>query len=192
MSDQGDRSESDADVANFVQLFTTNERRIRAFLFTLLCDRDSVDEVMQNVSTVLWKKFDELEDPSGFLKWAYVIARFEVLTYRRKLARDRFVLDEDLISTLAEEYTADKHSLDAEDRIRYLSDCMSRLNEPDRHLLLSAYAGGIPINRVAEKHSLPVNRLYKLLGRLRRKLKQCVETKLTPSETASIAKPIKK
>ncbi|EMI21111.1 RNA polymerase, sigma-24 subunit, ECF subfamily, partial [Rhodopirellula maiorica SM1] len=129
MSDKGDRSEGDVDVANFVQLFTTNERRLRAFLFTLLCDRDSVDEVMQNVSTVLWKKFHELDDPSGFLKWAYVIARFEVLAYRRKLARDRFVLDEDLIFTLAEEYASDKHSLDAEERIRYLSDCMSRLQE---------------------------------------------------------------
>ncbi|GAA5510475.1 sigma-70 family RNA polymerase sigma factor [Novipirellula caenicola] len=181
MSNQGERSESEADVANFVQLFTTHERRIRAFLFTLLCDRDSVDEVMQNVSTVLWKKFDELDDPSGFLKWAYVIARFEVLTYRRKLARDRLVLDEGLITTLAEEYVSDDHALDVEDRIRYLSDCMSHLQEPDRNLLVSAYACGTPINRVAEKHSLSVNRLYKLLGRLRRALKQCVETKLKPS-----------
>ncbi|MBB3208976.1 RNA polymerase sigma-70 factor (ECF subfamily) [Rhodopirellula rubra] len=181
MNERGDRSGNDAEVANFVQLFTTNERRIRAFLFTLLGDRDSVDEVMQNVSTVLWKKFNELEDPTGFLKWAYVIARFEVLAYRRRLARDRFVLDEDLITTLAEEYTGDNESLDIEERIRYLSDCLTRLEGNDRHLLIAAYASGTPINRVAEKHSLPVNRLYKLLGRLRRRLKECVEMKLMPN-----------
>ncbi|MCM2369754.1 sigma-70 family RNA polymerase sigma factor [Aporhodopirellula aestuarii] len=181
MNEQADRSGSDAEVASFVQLYTTNERRIRAFLFTLLGDRDSVDEVMQNVSTVLWKKYHELDDQSGFLKWAYVIARFEVLAYRRRQARDRIVLDEDLIATLAEEYTADEQALDIEERIRYLSDCLTRLEGNDRQLLLAAYASGTPINRVAEKHSVPVNRLYKLLGRLRRKLKECVETKLMPS-----------
>ncbi|WP_144060188.1 sigma-70 family RNA polymerase sigma factor [Rhodopirellula sallentina] len=181
MNEQADRSGSDAEVATFVNLYTTNSRRIRAFLFTLLGDRDSVDEVMQNVSTVLWKKFDELEDPSGFLKWAYVIARFEVLAYRRRLARDRFVLDEDLITTLAEEYAGDNQSLDIEERIRYLSDCLTRLDGKERHLLIAAYASGTPIKQVAEKNSLPVNRLYKLLGRLRRRLKECVELKLLPS-----------
>ena len=37
------------------------------------------------------------------MKWACVIARFESLAYRRKMARDRLVFREDVLELMADE-----------------------------------------------------------------------------------------
>ena len=58
---------------------------------------------MQEVSVVGWRKFDELDHPDNFRAWACGIARYEVLMYRRKVARDRFVLSDELDQLVAEE-----------------------------------------------------------------------------------------
>ena len=85
----------------FVQLLAKHEPEIRAFIRASLPSSHDVAEVMQNVSLVAWNKFSELENTdSGFAKWVCVIARFEIMKFRRGLARDRFVLDEDVVRLL--------------------------------------------------------------------------------------------
>jgi len=79
------------DATLFIRLFMSHERQLRFFLYQLLPTRDDVDEVMQNTSLVLWRKFGELDDENNFINWAYVVARYEVLMYRRKKARDRLI-----------------------------------------------------------------------------------------------------
>jgi len=87
----------------FVRLLVRNDRAIRAWLRSLLPTLDDVDEVMQEVSVVAWRKFDQLDDPENFRRWACVIARYEVLMYRRKKARDRIVLGQEVEKLIADE-----------------------------------------------------------------------------------------
>lgn len=131
---------------------------------------------MQETYAVLWRKFDDLQDESGFLKWAYVTARYEVLRYRRRCARSRLVFDEDLIQTLAmEAMEADSRS-DADRRRSQLARCLQKLTEPERQLLLTAYGQQTRINELAETLNRSANSLYKSLGRLRRRLKHCIDS----------------
>lgn len=60
---------------------------------------------MQEISLALWKKFSQFNPDTEFLKWAYVVARYELLMFRRRKARDRHIFHEDLLELLAEEYT---------------------------------------------------------------------------------------
>ena len=83
-----------SDYERFVTTFTRNEPAIRAFLRSLLPSWEDAVEVMQNTSLVLWRKFDTFDPNTDFLKWAFVVARFEALKYRRSMARDRHVFDE--------------------------------------------------------------------------------------------------
>ncbi len=80
-----------------------HEAELRAFVRACLPWAAEVDEVMQEVSLVAWRKFAALEDKAQFARWACVIARYEVLKHRRAHARDRLVLDEDIIEQLAAE-----------------------------------------------------------------------------------------
>ena len=59
----------------FVRLLVRHDRAIRAWLRVLLPTLNDVDEVMQEVSVVAWRKFDQLDDPENFQRWVCVIAR---------------------------------------------------------------------------------------------------------------------
>ena len=62
------------------------------------------------------EKFEQLDNPENFRKWAFGVARFEVLSYRRDKARDRHVFSEELLLQLAGE--AEKISEQTIDEIR--------------------------------------------------------------------------
>jgi DNA-directed RNA polymerase specialized sigma24 family protein len=76
----------------FVRLYTQHETNLRSFSRSLLPSWDDVDEVMQQTAIVLWRKFDQFDLNTEFMKWACVVARFEILAYRRNMARDKLVL----------------------------------------------------------------------------------------------------
>ena len=175
MSEENDEKPA-VDAEEFVRLLTTNERRVRAFIYGLVPDPAAVDEIMQEVSVVLWKKFDQYEKGTEFIRWAYVVARYEVLMYRRKKARDRHVFDENLLEILADEYVEEEAELSRERRA--LDSCMADLGELERKLLLTAYAQGQKINQLAEERGTTPMSLYKKLNRLRKKLLGCIETRV--------------
>lgn len=157
----------------FVRLLMRHDRAIRAFLRSLLPTATDVDEVMQEVSVVAWRKFGELDDPENFRRWACVIARYEVLMHRRKKARDRFALGEDIEQLIAleglEELSLREQQLDA------LEGCLEKLPAERKQLVLRVYAAEHPMRTIAQQIGKTPDALYKLLSRVRRDLLQCVE-----------------
>ena len=87
----------------FIMLLLRHEAGIRGFIRALVHRSEDVDEVMQAVSLVAWRKFDSLTDREGFGRWACVIARCEVLKFQRTRARDRLVPDDSLVERILEE-----------------------------------------------------------------------------------------
>ena len=66
----------------FLRLFTRCEPELRAFGRSCLPRPQDVDEVMQEVSLVAWRKSGDLDDRGRFAPWACLIARYEILKYR--------------------------------------------------------------------------------------------------------------
>lgn len=66
----------------FLRLFTRCEPELRAFVRSCLPRPQDVDEVMQEVSLVAWRKFGDLDDRGRFAPWACLIARYEILKLR--------------------------------------------------------------------------------------------------------------
>jgi RNA polymerase sigma-70 factor (ECF subfamily) len=152
--------------ADFLRLFVRHEEALRAFARVLLPTWQSVDEVMQEASVVMWRKLGQLESADGFLPWAKVIVRFEALRLRREHARDRHVFGDEVLKLLWERERA------------ALRACLAELAPHHRELVLAPYAGEGRVTRLAGETGRSVNSLYKLLGRLREKLLLCVETRL--------------
>jgi len=164
---------------NFNRLFYQYERNIRAFVASILPNWEGVDEVMQESSIVLWKKFDQFDDhgdSSSFLGWAFTIARYEVLKFRRKKATDRHVFSEDIFDLLMDE--AEEVAEVQKDREKALQGCLVKLNDSQRELLKAAYEDGISIKEAAVKVGRSQTGLYKALARIRKNLHECVQTKL--------------
>lgn len=167
----------------FLRLFTRHEPELRAFVRSCLPRPVDVDEVMQEVSLVAWRKFGDLADRSRFAPWACLIARYEILKYRRAHARDRLVLDESVIEALADE-AADELPLHAR-RMAALDACFEKLPAARRDLILAAYSPGSSQKNLAAQMGRTEGSLYQLLARIRQELSSCVELTLAKEAGAS-------
>ncbi|MEM0969318.1 MAG: sigma-70 family RNA polymerase sigma factor [Verrucomicrobiota bacterium] len=168
----------------FLRLFTQHEANVRAFVSSLLPTWEGVDEVMQETSLVLWRKFDQF-DPhrpgSKFIDWAFMVARYEVLRYRRKWATDRLVFSDDVHELLASEAAELAAEHQPEQRLQALRGCVARLEPAQQELVRTAYADGISIKDAASLVGRTPTGLYKALARIRRNLRRCIELSLSAS-----------
>ncbi|MEM9369281.1 MAG: sigma-70 family RNA polymerase sigma factor [Planctomycetota bacterium] len=162
----------------FVQLFAAHERDLAAFIRSMGLDWVAVDDVMQTVSLVMWRKWREFEPESSFLQWARVIARFEVLKYRRSRARDRHVFREDVMDLLASAATELSASSPENEYRDALHQCLQSLPERSGRLIRAAYTDDRSIKDVAEEVGQSAAALYKALNRIREKLRQCIQNRL--------------
>ena len=76
--DEADRKQHD----QFLRLFMEHEEALRLFVRSLLFSQDESREVMQEVASVLWRKFDDSLESASFRRWAFGVARMEVLSFR--------------------------------------------------------------------------------------------------------------
>ena len=172
VSDSGKEQQYD----RFVSLLARNEPSVRAFVRSLLPSAQDTHDVMQEIGLACWHKFDQFSHDGtqeDFVRWCCVIARFEVLRHRRNHARDRLVLSEDIIRLLANDSEARIERAQAE-RVA-LEDCLQKLNEPERRLLLSVHTRGDSVARIAGELKQNTRWLYTKLNALRDLVSECVQ-----------------
>src|SRR5215204_4341655 len=88
--------------ALFLRLFLQNQRRIYAYILTLLPNRADADDVLQEASLVLWDKFDDRCPPDDFTAWACRIAYYKVLDFCKKHQRNRVLFSQEMVERVAE------------------------------------------------------------------------------------------
>lgn len=157
----------------FVELFARHEGDLRAFVRSLLPTWHDADEVVQQVALVAWRKFDQFDTSTSFIKWSCVIARFEALAYRRKMARDKLVFREDLMAQLAEEAVEETEQRTAENAA--LEGCLQKLPPEQRRFVTLAYTPGTTTKELAERAGVKPGSFYMRLNRIRKALLECVE-----------------
>lgn len=162
----------------FDELFARHEPAFRAFARSLLPDWDAVDEVIQSASLVMWRKLDQIEEPEGFLPWGKVVVRFEAKKYCRTKARDAHVFDSELLDILAH-HQEEREEADFAQEQAALEECLEKVSDSNRWLVLAPYRGHGVLTRMAEASGRTRNSLYKQIRRIRRKLEECAREKLT-------------
>ena len=183
-TDQPDRqpvsSADDRRHEAFVLRFAETNHRIYAFISTLVPHRADADEVFQQTSIVLWRKFGEFDPATDFVAWACRVAQFEVLNFRKVERRRPVTFDNALLATLAEERSVAEPVLSR--RGVALEDCLDELPADDRHLVEQCYADDAKINTVADQIGRSVHTLYKHLARIRGWLRECIEHRLAEED----------
>ncbi|MCH2209011.1 MAG: sigma-70 family RNA polymerase sigma factor [Lentisphaerales bacterium] len=160
----------------FVELYSEHEPQIRSFLRSLLPTNNDVDEVLQEVSVVIWKKFDRFDESTDFMRWVYVIARLEALKYRRKHARNRLVFDDTVYTLMAEE-GKEEHPKRKEE-LSALEKCLSTLPDNQRSLIDTIYKNRTKTVDLAETMKTTVSSLYMKLTRTRKALYKCIKQRV--------------
>jgi len=156
----------------FVQLLAKHESAIRAFIYSLLPNWADAEEVLQETSLVVWRKFDHFTPGTNFLRWACRIAELEVRRFRSKRHHDRLQFGDPTLEQIASIQLEESDLL--ESRRRAMADCVERLNDRDRSLLALRYVDNTPGKKIAIDKGQPVETIYKRLQRIRKRLYDCV------------------
>lgn len=180
-SDPPRQPNEDERYETFVALFAHHEPDLRRFIRSLLPSHRDADEVLQQAAIVIWRKFDQFDPETNFMKWACVVARFEALAYRRKMARDRLVFREDVFDLIAEEGAEEHEQRAAEERA--LESCLEELPAKQRDFVTLAYTRGVKVVDLARRAGATPEAFYMRLNRIRRSLMQCIEGRLHPTRT---------
>ncbi len=162
--------------SEFLRTFTTHELAVRAFVRKLVPSRADADDVMQEVAIVLWEKFDEFREGTNFNAWACGIARFKALAWLRDKARDRLVLDSDVVDLIAEQSLACEHRM--QQQREALEQCLDKMPATDRDLLSHAYDPTAKMHEVAAGSGRSVGGFYQWLYRIRQMLLDCITREL--------------
>ena len=155
----------------FLTLFAANEAAIRACVRRLVPTRHDAADVMQDVALVLWRKFEQLDNPKSFRQWAFGIAKYEVLAWLRDRARSRLVLAEDVLQVVAHESARGDERLSAQRDA--LENCLEKLPTQQRTMILAAYAPDVAIQEVAGQNGRTIAAFYQWLHRMRLRLLDC-------------------
>jgi RNA polymerase sigma-70 factor (ECF subfamily) len=158
----------------FLRLFLQNERRIYAYILTLLPHRADADDVLQDASLVMWDKFDERRPPTDFAAWGCRIAYFKVLDFYKRTGRSRVRFSQAMLERVAETAVEQAGTLQLDERREALSHCLEKLRACDRDLLARRFADGATVQSTAAEVGRSVDAVYKALAVIRHALFDCV------------------
>lgn len=165
-----------------VACLTEAQLPLRLYVQSLLPGDPAAADVAQQTNATAWQKRSDFIVGTNFKAWIFAIARFEVLNYRKRLARDaRLVFGEELENLLAEDLS--NHDDQTEIRQQALKRCLDKLRPADRALLLHRYtttAG--TLEDYADKMGRSVGGLKVTLHRLRNVLLACIEKQMMVKE----------
>jgi RNA polymerase sigma-70 factor (ECF subfamily) len=165
-----------SDREHFVTELSSAQSLLYRYIFSLLPNPGTADDVLQETNLALWRKADEFDRSREFMPWARTIARYQVLASCRDQKRDRIVLDENLVNLLADEIESD--SPPARPRISALEHYLALLTADKRELILRRYSRSTSIEEIANSLNRPVASLSQSLYRIRQTLMKCVEKQL--------------
>jgi RNA polymerase sigma-70 factor (ECF subfamily) len=162
----------------FLRLFLQNERRLYAYILTLLPNRADADDVLQEASLVMWDKFDEHNPPGDFAAWGCRIAYFKVLDFYKKAQRSRVLFSQPMLERVAETAAEQAATLQLDARREALDGCLGKLRPADRELLARRFAEGATTESTAAEVGRSVDAVYKALAKIRQALFDCVSRTL--------------
>lgn len=150
-------------------------------ILSLLPHRADADEVFQETVSVLWSEYQEQGPPANFSAWSNSIARNIARTYiRRERQRGRVFLSESQLSQMTKIHAGSTELLEL--RQEMLGQCLEQLPASDREFLLQCYESDDSIRAYAREKGQAFEGLYSRLKRLRLRLFECVNRRMSGRE----------
>lgn len=163
----------------FVLLVSRHERRVRAFIATLLpFDRASFDDILQATYLVAWQKLDSFsyeaaEPDEEVVRWILTIARFEAFAYLRDTKKHKHSgLSEAVLNRIADLQLSDWDRFEA--RWRAFVNCVEKLDAPQKELLQLRFGAGLNHAEIGARLGKLPNTVSASMSRIRRALEKCI------------------
>lgn len=176
--------DQDKRTLDFLRLFVRHQQEIYAYILTLVPHVHDADDLFQEGMTVMWRKFDQFQPGTNFAAWGVQIMRYQILDYRRNLARSKRVLMEDsLFETLMNHLPTIQDEMAV--RIEALRKCQSLLDDRARRIIKMRYEHNTPVEEIASYLKVSRRHVYHILGQINGVLLRCMRRTLA-EESRSI------
>jgi RNA polymerase sigma-70 factor (ECF subfamily) len=173
-----DLSQDDVDISQhdiFLQFYSADRHRIFRFIYSLVPVEADAEDVFQQTSIILWRKFEDFDQGREFFPWACAVAHHAVLNFRRASKRRRLFFSDELIKLLADARTVSSQ------RGRYrqdlLEECLAQLAPKDQSLINDVYRERSSASAVAKQRGKAVQTIYNRLNIIRNQLLDCINRK---------------
>ena len=167
--------------SSFVAMFVKNQRRIHAYILTVVPDYNDAADLFQQTSMLLWQNAQTFPSDEDFVRWACRIAMNVVRNYRVKKRRDRHWFSDEMIARLANVHAEKSEWLDG--ALLALGKCMEDLEPTERQLLATCYQGDRSIREIREELGRTEASVYQRLHRIRTRLLDCIRRRTRDEES---------
>ena len=169
--------DQDKRTLEFLRLFVRHQQEIYAYILTLVPHVHDADDLFQDGIAIMWKKFDQFQPGTNFAAWGVQVMRYQILDYRRNLARSkRVILEDSLFETLMDHMPTIQDDVAA--RIEALRKCQTLLDGRSKRIIKMRYERSVPVEKIASYLKLSRRHVYHVLGQINRILLRCMRRTL--------------
>lgn len=173
---------------DFAEQMAAHQARLESFIRAVTGNADAARDILQETNVVLLRKSRDYRPGTNFTAWAFRVARFEVMTWRRKAGRSRLLFDDDLLAEVVE--TAERQDDFYLNRVEALRDCLRKLPERQQDMIRRRYLDEWSVADLARETGDNANAISQLLFRARQNLLNCMEKALGKTPPQADREPV--
>jgi RNA polymerase sigma factor (sigma-70 family) len=163
----------------FEILVRENTSMLTAYLGSLLVDKNSVDDLFQEVMIEAWRRHDDCDLSKPFGPWLRGIASRVVMAEHRRGNKVPQLLSDEVRLAISEQFeNIDSKAGDTwEQRAAAVRECIDALSVDGKKIVLQRYLDGQSAREIATSRELQIGACKKLLQRARGQLVQCLQSR---------------
>ncbi len=181
MSDINIQTEKDPKARQFMSILVPNQRRILAFILSMVPNKQYTEDILQETLAEMWNKFDQFEIGTDFVAWGCTIAKYKVIEFRRKVMNSKLQFNDSLIRIL--EIESDQKLKKMSCYIDALQQCMQKLTMKEVGFLKQRYENDLTLTKIASRTGISIQGVHKAISIIHSKLVRCIRTSLRLEET---------
>ena len=180
MSDSDRHPDKDRKAEKFMALLVPNQRRILAFILSMVPNKLDTEDILQETLAEMWNKFDQFEIGTDFVAWGCTIAKYKVLEFRRKTKNSKLQFNDNLVQIL--EIESDQKLKNISCYIDALQECTRKLSLKEIGFLKQRYENDLTLTKIAARTGISFQGVHKAISVIHSKLVRCIRTHLRQEE----------
>lgn len=156
---------------------------VRIYIASAIGQHHLIDDIVQDVATIVTEKFEDYDPDQAFSRWAIGITKNRIAKSIRTKVRDRHVFSTEMLSDLADVVSDLQPEADA--RKSALKQCLQGLKGRSRRIIEMRYQWGRQVQKIAEELGMSRVAVSAVLLRSRKALGDCIEIRLKREDKSS-------
>ncbi|MFK7789044.1 MAG: sigma-70 family RNA polymerase sigma factor [Phycisphaeraceae bacterium] len=165
------------------QHWARTEPIVRIYIASAIGQSHLIDDIVQEVATIVTEKFEDYDPEFEFSRWAIGIAKNRIAKSIRTKMRDRHVFSSEMISELAG--VVSELQPESDSRKAALKDCLDGLKGRSRRIIEMRYQWGKQVQKIAEELGMSRVAVSAVLLRGRKALGDCIEARVKREDQSS-------